>query len=76
MQDAKIHYGLTLSDSSAELVIDERKANSHQSKAVIKPESSQAIAIQPSLPPTTSNAQPPPTMVNGKCVQVFWKMII
>ena len=54
MQDAKIHYGLTLSDSSAELLIDERKAISHQSKAVIKPESSQAIAIQPSLPPTTS----------------------
>ena len=40
LEDAEIHYGLTLSGSLAELVIDKRKANSRKSKTVMKLESS------------------------------------
>ncbi|CAB4034133.1 Hypothetical predicted protein, partial [Paramuricea clavata] len=36
LQDAEIHYGLTQSDSSAELVIDKRKATTRKSKPVME----------------------------------------
>jgi hypothetical protein len=36
LQDAEIHYGLTQSDSLAELVIDKRKATSRKSKPVME----------------------------------------
>ena len=67
LEDAEIHYGLTLSDSLAELVIDKRCANSRTSKAVVEPErSSLAIAtpLPPPLipPPTPCNDEPSPTV--------------
>lgn len=59
LEDAEIHYGLTLSDSLAELVIDKRQANSGKSKPVMESEGSRATETQPSPPqPSTSNDQP------------------
>ena len=72
MQDAEILYGLTLSDSLAELVIDKRKATSRKSKHSVMESTTQpqhnnlATATQPPPPPSslpsTSNAQPLPTV--------------
>ena len=75
MQDAEIHYGLTLSDSLAELVIDKRKATSRKSKPVVEsatqPQHNNLATATPppppppSSPPSTSNAKPLPTVENA-----------
>ena len=80
LEDAEVHYGLTLSDGLAELVIDRRQANSRYVKAKPK-RSSQATATPPppSPPPTptpTSNTQPLNQLkMHLKSLQLFWTMI-
>ena len=68
LEDAEVHYGLTLSDGLAELVIDRRQANSRYVKAKPK-RSSQATTTPPPPsppPPTpTSNTQTLPTVENA-----------
>ena len=73
MQDAEIHYGLTLSDTLAELVIDKRKATSRKYKPVVEsatqPQHNNLATATPppppSSPPSTSNAKPLPTVENA-----------
>lgn len=61
LQDAEVHYGLTLSDSLAELAIDNRQAKSRKSKPKRKRQGRARQPPPPSLP-STSNARPLPTM--------------
>ena len=67
--DAEIHYGLTLSDSLAELVIDKRRSKSRRPKcSVISGMSTEAQPSPPALTASTTTAsssgQPSVTVEN------------
>ena len=59
LDDAQIHYGLTLSDSLAELVIDKRQANSGKTKRPLV-ESEMSTSALPPVPPASTTATAPP----------------
>ena len=64
LKAAEVHYGLTLSDSLAELTIDKRPANSGKQKPGKKHNN------QVPLPPPETTAAPTPTRRNEETVTV------